>query len=197
VTDVVLALHYQNEVVHPQGRIRLGIAEHSPERATVIAAAKALLGGARAHGIPVISVRIAFRPDFAEVKTNAEIWRRVVANTVMAEGSWGAEFYDGLGPLPGETVVTHTRNNAFYASPIEAIVERLAPTRLVLAGIATNFVVESTARHASDVGYDTVVVGDACSAASADAHRASLASLAMLATIRTAGEIIGAWERGG
>jgi nicotinamidase-related amidase len=197
VNSLVVALHYQNEVVHPQGRIRLGIAEHSPERAAVIAAAKTLLDGARAYEIPVISVRIAFQPDYAGVKTNAEIWRRVVANTVMAEGSWGAEFYDGLGPLPGETVVTHSRNNAFYASPLEGIVERLAPTRLVLAGIATNFVVESTARHASDVGYDTVVIGDACSAANVETHRASLASLAMLATIRTAGEMIGEWERGG
>src|SRR5439155_24588829 len=143
-TDTVLALHYQNEVVHPQGRIRLGIVEHSAERAAVIAAAKRLLDGARAHQVPVISVRIAFQPGYAGVKTNAEIWRRVVANAVMAEGSWGAEFYDGLGPLPGETVVTHNRNNAFYASPLESIVERVAPARLVLAGIATNFVVDST-----------------------------------------------------
>src|SRR2546427_7424643 len=175
VSSLVLALHYQNEVVHPQGRIRLGIAEHSAERAAVIAAAKRLLDGARAQKIPVISVRIAFRPDYAEVKTNAEIWRRVVANTVMAEGSWGAEFYDGLGPLPGETVVTHTRNNAFYDSPLEAIVERVAPARLVLAGIPTNFVVESTARHAHDRGYDTVVVADSCSASSVEANCTSRA----------------------
>jgi nicotinamidase-related amidase len=114
VTDLVLALHYQNEVVHPQGRIRLGIAEDSPERLAVIAAAERLLNAARARDVPVISVRIAFAPDYANVKTNAEIWRRVVANKVMAEGSWGAEFYEGLAPLPGETVVTHARNDAFY-----------------------------------------------------------------------------------
>jgi len=195
VNSLVLALHYQNEVVHPQGRIRLGMAEESPERAAVIAAARRLLDGARARGVPVISVRIAFAPDYSDVTTNAEIWRRVVANKVMAEGSWGAAFYDGLGPLPGETIVTHARNNAFYASALEAIVQRLAPARLVIAGIATNFVVESTARHASDVGYDTVIVGDACSAASPETHHASLASLAMLATIRTADEMISEWER--
>lgn len=194
--SVVLALHYQNEVVHKEGRIRLGIAEASPERAAVIAAARRLLDGARACSVPVISVRIAFAPGHADVKTNAEIWRRVVANKVMEEGSWGAEFYDGLGPLPGETVITHARNNAFYASSLEAAVRRLAPARLVIAGIATNFVVESTARHASDVGYDTVVVEDACSAASLETHHASLASLAMLATIRTADEMISEWERG-
>jgi biuret amidohydrolase len=195
VNSLVLALHYQNEVVHPQGRIRLGIAEASPERAAVIAAARRLLDGARAHGVPVISVRIAFAPGHADVMTNAEIWRRVVAKKVMEEGSWGAEFYDGLGPLPGETIVTHARNNAFYGSSLEAAIRHLMPVRLVLAGIATNFVVESTARHASDVGYDTVIVEDACSAASRETHHASLASLAMLATIRTADEMIGEWER--
>ena len=56
-----------------------------------------------------------------------------------------------LGPLPGEFVVTHNRNNAFYASSLECVLARLAPRRLVLAGVATNFVVESTARHASEV----------------------------------------------
>jgi nicotinamidase-related amidase len=196
VSDLVLALHYQNEVVHPQGRIRLGIAEDSPERLAMIAAAKRLLAGARARHLPVIAVRIAFAPDYADVKTNAEIWRRVVANKVMAEGSWGAAFYDGLGPLPDETVVTHARNDAFYGSSLQSVVDRLAPARLVIAGVATNFVVESTARHASDVGYDTIVVADACSAASPEIHRASLANLALLATVRTVDDMLEEWGRG-
>jgi nicotinamidase-related amidase len=196
MTVALLALHYQNEVVHPQGRIRLGIAEQGPERASVIAAARRLLGGARACRIPVISVRIAFEPGHAEVRPNAEIWRRVVAGRLVQEGSWGAEFYEGLGPLPDETVVTHTRNNAFYRSSLDEVLRHLATTRLVLAGIATNYSVESTARHASDAGYDTVVIADACAAASPAAHRASLAALELLATIRTTDEILGEWERG-
>jgi nicotinamidase-related amidase len=193
--SVVLALHYQNEVLHKAGRIRLGVAEDDPARETVVAAARRLLDGARRHAVPVVSVRIAFRPDHADVIPNAEIWRRVVAGKVMAEGSWGAEFHDGLGPLPGEFVVTHGRNNAFYASPLEAIVNRLAPSRLIVAGVSTSFVVESTARHASDIGYEVVVAGDACSAASPEAHRASLAALSMLATIATVDEVIRAWEQ--
>jgi biuret amidohydrolase len=195
VSDVLLALHYQNEVLHPEGRIRLGVAEDSPERLAVIDAARCLLAGARARGVPVISVRIAFAPDYADVIANAEIWRRVVANKVMAEGSWGAKFYDGLAPLPGEAVITHTRNNAFYASSLQSTLDRLAASRLIIAGIATNFTVESTARHASDAGYDTVVIADACSAASAEIHRASLATLAMLATVRTADEMMGEWQQ--
>jgi nicotinamidase-related amidase len=196
MTSVLLALHYQNEVLHRSGRIRLGVAEHDPAREQIVAAAKRLLAGARAHAVPVVSVRIAFREDHADVIPNAEIWRRVVAGKVMAEGSWGAEFHEGLGPLPGEFVVTHNRNNAFYASALEGVLARLAPTRLVLAGVATNFVVESTARHASDLGYDTVIAADACSAGTPEAHRASLASLAMLATVSSVDDIVAQWERG-
>ena len=33
--SVLLALHYQNEVLHAGGKIRIGIAEESPERARI------------------------------------------------------------------------------------------------------------------------------------------------------------------
>jgi len=189
-STAVLALHYQNETVHPDGRIRVGIAEAAPERARIIAVACRLLEGARAHAVPVISVRIAFRPDYAEVAPNAPIWRRVIADRAMVEGSWGAEFYQGLGPLPGELVVDHRRNNPFYDSPLEDAVRRLRARRLVVAGISTTYVVESAVRHASDAGYDVVVAADACSSATPAMHEASLQAMALLATISTVDEIV-------
>jgi nicotinamidase-related amidase len=140
--------------------------------------------------VPVISVRIAFRLDHADVADNAEIWRRVKASGAMAEGSWGAEFYEGLGPLPGEFVVTHQRNNAFYGSPLADIVRTFRPERLVIAGISTTYVVESTVRHAADIGYCVTVAADACSSATADMHAASLKAMALLADIGTVDEIL-------
>lgn len=187
---VLLALHYQNETVHPEGKIRVGIAEASPTRAAVIAAARRLLDGARAHGIPVISVRIAFRPDHADVAENAEIWRRVKASGAMAEGSWGVAFYEGLGSLPGEFVVTHQRNNAFYGSALADIVHSFRAERLVVAGISTTYVVESTVRHVSDMGYRVTVAADACSSGSTEMHEASLKAMAQLAEISTVDDIV-------
>jgi biuret amidohydrolase len=176
--------------VHPEGKIRVGIAEASPARAAVIAAARRLLTGARAHQVPVISVRIAFRPDHADVMENAEIWRRVKASGAMAEGSWGAEFYEGLGPLPGEFVVTHQRNNAFYGSPLADLVHGFRPERLVVAGISTTYVVESTVRHAADMGYRVTVAADACSSASTEMHEASLKAMLLLAEISTVDDVV-------
>jgi biuret amidohydrolase len=187
---VVLALHYQNEVVHAEGKIRVGIAEASPERAAVIAAAKRLLAGARAHGVSVISVRIAFAEGYGGVAQNAEIWRRVVASGAFVEGSWGAEFHEGLGPLAGEIVVTHRRNDAFHGSALADAVALFRPERLVVAGISTTYVVESTVRTATDMGYAVTVAADACSSATKAMHEASLEALALLADIKTVDAVV-------
>jgi nicotinamidase-related amidase len=140
--------------------------------------------------VPVISVRIAFREDHRDVADNAEIWRRVRESGALTEGSWGAEFHAGLGPLAGEFVVTHQRNNAFYGSPLADVVNLFRPERLVVAGISTTYVVESTVRHASDMGYAVVVAADACSSATSAMHEASLEAMALLATIRRVDDIV-------
>lgn len=185
---VLLALHYQNEVLHPEGRIRVGLdaASPSPIRAAVIGAAEALLAQARAHALAVVHVRVAFRPDYADLRTNAPIFRNVAALGAVREGSWGAAFYDTLAPReddPGEFVVTHKRINGFYESGLETVLRALGATRLLVAGVATHSVVESTVRHAADMGYEVAVVAPACAAASPGTHAAALASMALVATI--------------
>jgi nicotinamidase-related amidase len=182
---VLLALHYQNEVLHPDGRIRLGLAEGATERASVVAAARRLLAGARAAGIPVIHVRIAFPPGHRGVIANAPIFRNVIRLGAAEEGSWGAEFHDGLGPLADEAVVTHGRINAFYETDLEDCLRRIGATRLILGGVATNSVVEHTARHAVDMGYEVVLAADACSASRPDLHRAAIENIALLGEIST------------
>lgn len=186
----VLALHFQNEVIHPDGAIRLGTAD-ADRRAGLIAAAQAYLAGARASGLPLVHVRIAFPAGHVGVVANAPIFRNVVASGAMVEGSWGCDFFAGLGPEDGEAVVSHNRVNAFYDSPLEMVLRRLAATRLILAGVATNSVVEHTARHAADMGYDVVVAADACSAARADVHEAALFNLSLVGEVSTVHGIFG------
>lgn len=180
---VLLALHYQNEVLHPEGRIRLGVAEGAEGRGAVIAAARRLLAGARRVGVPVVHVRIAFPPGHRGVRTNAPIFRNVVASGAMEEGSWGAEWHEGLGPVAGEAVVAHQRVNAFFESRLEEVLRDLGATRLIIAGVATNSVVEHSARHAADMGYEVIVPADACSAARPEVHDAALFNIALIGDV--------------
>ena len=185
----LLALHYQNEVLHPEGLIKVGMTDRSANRERVKERAATLLTFARGAGIPVISVRIAFQPGHADVIQNCPIFREVVKNGAMVDGSWGAEFHEGLGPLPGEQVVKHTRVNAFFGSDLEDVLRGLDVDHLIIAGIATNSVVSTTVAHAADAGYEITVAEDACSSGNPDLHKACLENMKLVADVLTVDDI--------
>jgi nicotinamidase-related amidase len=191
VSNLVLAVHYQNENCHPDGRIKVGVGGGDEAwRVAMLAAAGRLLEGARRHGLPVIHVRLAVRPDYQDVIQNAPLFRQWVEQGAWREGTWGVAFYDGLGPAEGELVVTHIRNNPFCGSPLATLIAMRRPRRLICAGVSTAYAVESTVRHASDLGYEVVVAADACSTASRERHEAALAAMAPLATISEVDPIV-------
>ena len=165
MSTALIALHYQNDVVHPDGRLRA--ASGNP---ALVANAGRLLAGARAAGLPVVSVRIAF--PAAGPRANAPIF--AAAAGAVAEGTWGADFVEELAPEDGEPVVTHARVNAFYESELESVLRGLGAERLVVAGVATHSSVEHTARHATDAGFEVVVAADACASADRELHDAAL-----------------------
>lgn len=190
----LVALHYQNDVLHPEGKIRVGLSDDSPVRGAVIAAAEALLRGARQRDWPIVHVRIAFRPDFADLLANAPIFRNVAAAGAVVEGSWGAEFYASLAPDLGRTrefVVGHRRINAFYGSALEEMLRIAGAERLLIAGVATHSVVESTVRHAVDMGYPVTVAADACASAQPAEHEASLHSMRLIAEVARGEAVFG------
>jgi len=180
----VLALHYQNDVLHPDGKIRVGLDADKGARQRLLDNAAALLDAARAQAMPIVHVRIAFRPDYADLLPNCAIFRNVAAIGAVPEGQWGSEFYDGLQPLAGsprEFIVKHTRISAFYGTPLEETLRVIGARRLVVAGVATHSVVEGTVRHAADIGFDVMVAEDACASADPAVHAASLASMRLIA----------------
>ncbi|MGI9645182.1 MAG: isochorismatase family protein [Ilumatobacteraceae bacterium] len=70
----------------------------------------------------------------------------------------------GLEPDPGEGVVTKDVNGAFIGTDLEIRLRRAGVARLVTAGFFTNMCVETTTRHAGNLGFDTYLAHDACAA---------------------------------
>lgn len=190
----LLALHFQNDVVHPNGRIRLGFAEGDAGREAVLGAAERLLAGARETGVPVVHVRIAFRADHADVLRNGPIWENVARIGAVVEGSWGAAFHDRMQPRPEEIVVRHGRINAFFGAPLEETLRLHDAADLVIAGVATNSVVEHTARHAADMGFRVTVAADACAASRPGLHQAALDNIALIGAVALVDDIVAGWR---
>lgn len=76
---------------------------------------------------------------------------------------------------PDEHVITKRHWGAFTGTELDMLLRRRGIGTVVIAGLATNFGVESTARHAWEHGYHVVVAADACSSVSTALHDTSIA----------------------
>lgn len=74
----------------------------------------------------------------------------------------GVELQERFVPRDGEWLVQKQVPDAFCASGLEAQLREAGIGQLIIVGVATNNSVESTARTAGNLGFDTWVAEDAC-----------------------------------
>ncbi len=106
----------------------------------------ALLGAWRASGRPIYHVR----HDSTEAQSH------------YRPGQAGHEFKVEAMPRPGEAVIGKRTNSAFIGTDLEARLRAAGVETLVVAGVITNNSVEATVRMAGNLGFETLVVEDAC-----------------------------------
>jgi len=83
------------------------------------------------------------------------------SNSEMPEGSPQWQWVPELKPAGSETLIHKKYNSSFEKTSLDAELERLSATHLVLAGAATNWCIRATAYGALDRGYDLTLVKDA------------------------------------
>ena len=79
-----------------------------------------------------------------------------------------------LEQAPSDYTVTKMQIGAFYGTALERILRRAGVTQVFVVGVATSAGVEATARSAYDHGYNVVLVTDAMTDMSAEAHNHSV-----------------------
>lgn len=181
---------FDNDVVHPDGKFAAWGLPAEVARRNVIANTKGLLQAARSARMPVIHVSGVTRPGLAGSPRNAAVWQALASMGVLLEGTWGAQLHDELKPEDGEMVVIKRRVSAFYHSDLQLALRDVGATAIILCGVATNYVVEGTARDAADAGFVVIVAEDCCATVSEQVHQASLQAIGMLTTVTSSAEIV-------
>jgi nicotinamidase-related amidase len=157
--------------------------------------ASKVLGAGRSAGVPVIHVRVGFRPGFPEIGERNKLFAAVKASPQyqkLFDGAAG-DVHPALGPDAGDIVVTKHRVSAFTGTDLEMILRAKEIRTLVMFGIATSGVVLSTLLEASDADYDPIVVSDCCADMNAELHNALITHLfPRRATVVTAEEVCAA-----
>lgn len=122
----------------------------------------ATAAAARAARIPVIYVRVAFRPGFPESSDRNIMTARVAASGGFVAGSPSTEFPAEIAPLETDIIIQKRRPSALAGTDLEQILKAGGIETLVLGGIVTSGCVLSTVRQAFDLDYSITVLEDLC-----------------------------------
>ncbi|WP_166972963.1 cysteine hydrolase family protein [Brevibacterium atlanticum] len=136
-------------------------------------AADRALTAARDAGMPVVFVRVAFRPGYPEIaEANLSFSAaKERGDDAMSLDAPATQIIDRLAPRDDEPVVVKKRISAFAGSDLEVLLRGLGADSLVLGGISTSGVVLSTVRLAADLDFHLTVLADACADPDAEVHR--------------------------
>jgi len=103
-----------------------------------------LIGRARASGIPVIYIQHCGDGGHP-----------------LEPGTSGWQIHPAVAPLAGEIVVQKTTPDSFHQTELASLLEQRKIGRLVIAGLQTEYCVDTTCRRAFSLGYDVILVHDA------------------------------------
>ena len=172
----LLVIDPVNDFLHEEGAA-WEMTESTVKKNDVVAQLARLTAATRASGVPVLFGPMAYTmEDYA----NAHLQRRSGINRLMFEskmflaGSFGADFHADVQPQPGDIVLQPHKGTDVMETDLPEHLKRLGTTHLVLAGMTANLCVESTGRHASELGYDVTFLSDAIGAESLPAYEASI-----------------------
>ncbi len=152
----------------------------------VLASATVLTEAFRRRGLPVVLVNA----------TGVAPGRTEQSHSLEGLPADWADLVPELNAQADDLLVTKKTWGAFTNTDLEARLKALGVTQMVLAGIATSMGVESTARHAYELGFNVTLARDAMTDLSLEAHDNSLTRIfPRLGETGSAREIAGLLDR--
>jgi nicotinamidase-related amidase len=134
----------------------------------VVSRSAALAEAFRGHGLPVVLVTVGGAPAGRTESSRA-------GGVARPEG-WD-ELVAELDQQPTDHTVKKFTRGAFTNTGLEDYLKKLGVTQVVITGVATSSGVESTARHAHELGFNVTLAVDAMTDMNEQAHDNSVARI--------------------
>lgn len=158
------------------------------QRTKLVPTVRRVLDGARRAGIQVVYVAVARRREFMSPRNKFTGATGFV--TDPAQVAEAMKFVEEVAPREDEPIVRKPRISAFYGTELQSILASRDMHTIILTGVATNFVVESTARYAGDADYRVIVLEDCCGAFSQEEHDCAIRAMNHLVEVSTSEDFL-------
>jgi nicotinamidase-related amidase len=185
----LVLIDMQNYGCNPDVGLMQMLSERYPEIAryyvprvtdTAVPNARLLLAGFRAARRHVVFTRhgplLADGSDMVARRRRRDVEALATTGTpaLWHRGTLEHEVIESLAPVTGELVIDKNTSSPFNSTGIESLLRNMGHETLVLAGMATDMCVETTARDAADRGFNVIVAEDATATFFEHHHRAAL-----------------------
>lgn len=170
----VIVVDLQNDFGAPGGMFARAGIDITGIRSAVAPTAR-VLAAARRAGIPVVYLKMGFRPDLSDAGGSdapnfvkhqpLRIGEAVKApdgsaSRILVRDTWNTEIVPELTPEAGDLVVWKTRFSGFYGTELDDLLKARGIEELVFTGCTTSVCVESTIRDAMFRDYRCLLLED-------------------------------------
>ena len=173
----VIVVDMENDFVSKGGMFNRAGADISGAQKAIAPTAK-VLAAARATGMKIIYLRMAYQPDLSDLGAPDSVNRTRhlkfgVGQTIRApdgresriliRDNWGTDIVNELKPQSGDITIYKTRFSGFYQTDLDTTLKKLGLKYLIMAGVTTSICVDSTVRDAMFRDYLCVLLKDCMS----------------------------------
>ena len=173
--SALIVVDMQNDFCHPLGWFGQKGIGTKPMRKPIATITK-LLDAWRPAGGAVVWLNWGVRPDCLNLSPTVQFKGKQAVDGVgyaerspqdrglsVVPGEWGARVVDELPIAPHDITVFKHRLSGFWDNELDSILRQQGITTLLFAGVNTDRCVFSTLQDAGFLGYDCVLLSDACS----------------------------------
>lgn len=173
--SALVVIDMQNDFCHPKGWFGQKGIRVAPMRKP-IPVLQRLLPAWRSAGAPVIWLNWGIRADRLNLPASILFKGKRSADAVgyaerspddrgqsLVRGHWGAQVIDELEVLDTDITVHKHRLSGFWDNELDSVLRGLDVRTLFFAGVNTDRCVFSSLQDAGFLGYDCILVADACS----------------------------------
>jgi nicotinamidase-related amidase len=130
--------------------------------------ARRILQACRRKSYDVIHIKIGAQTS--DPRHTARINRK--ANFIVPMEAEKGRFFDEVKPIKGELVFPKTNGGAFTGTNIDFVLRNMNIESIIVTGFLTDQCVLATAVCGADIGYDVLLVEDACTGTTKENHDA-------------------------
>jgi nicotinamidase-related amidase len=152
----------------PEGETKEALREYDRRVKKVVKNAQRILQACRKKGYDIIHIKLGAQTS--DPRHTAKINRK--ADFIVPMEAEKGKFFEEVTPTKGELVFPKTNGGAFTGTNLDFVLRNMDIQSIIVTGFLTDQCVLATTIHAGDIGYDVLLVEDACTGTTRENHNA-------------------------